>query len=69
MWYICLLGWVKFWDFMMRLYVGCWWIYFMFFEEVWDDIMLGKIVNYFKWVFVDWCEIIGFFVYVVCVLI
>lgn len=43
MWHICLSGWVKPRDPMMRSYVGCWWIHSTFFEEVWDDIMPGKI--------------------------
>lgn len=46
MWHICLSGWVKPRDPAMRSYVGCWWIHSTFFEEVWDDIMPGKIVNY-----------------------
>lgn len=46
MWHICLSGWVKPRDPMMRSYVGCWWIHSTFFEEVWDDIMPGKIVNF-----------------------
>lgn len=39
MWHICLSGWVKPRDPMMRSYVGCWWIHSTFFEEVWDEIM------------------------------